>query len=577
MKTNIKNLINKTLVGVAAATLGLGAVSCSDMLDTKPQGQFTDEQIGEDEAIDFMTSAYATLMNHYFGNNESFAGPINNWVIDLRSDDAVKGGDGITMEAYMHQLEIGNVQNNNDIINFKWKNNYFSVSRCNTAIKAIQNAGNLSDEQKNSFVAEMKTLRAYYYFDMLRLFQKFPYFDETVSNPSEVRADEYTKAQIAEFIKQDLRDAYASLPETQPQVARFNKYVAAAILARVDLFTATSEYTNDIASVWAEVEQYTSYIINSGQYQLFPYFQDMSKPEYNNTMESVMAVQFSMANSPDQFNFNNCLNCTWSEGNIYGNGDDFYLGSQNLIDAFRTDASGLPYLNETTVNDHVMNVNYAGNVDPRLDLTFGRIGMWWRANPADANQNYMYNEQWCRNLELYGQYSGKKPYPAPYNPDVKVGIVPWGASSLNYIIIRYADVLLMKAEALIEQNKDLDGARQLINQVRQRAANSNSASYRPVDLDPNIAHYAIGQYPATGWNQDYARQALRHERRVEFAMEGLRWFDLLRWGTVLTTVNNYYASELQFHSYYQGANLSADELYFPIPLAQVDNSNGLYN
>ena len=577
MKTNIKNLINKTLCGVAVAALGIGATSCSDMLDTKPQGQFTDEQIGEDEAIDFMTAAYATLMNHYFGNNESFAGPINNWVIDLRSDDAVKGGDGITMEAYMHQLEIGNVQNNNDIINFKWRNNYFSISRCNTAIKAILNAGNLSEEQKASFSSEMKTLRAYYYFDMLRLFQKFPYFDETVSNPSEVRADEYTKAQIAEFIKEDLREAYKNLPETQPQVARFNKYVAAAILARVDLFTATSEYTNNIASVWAEVEQYTNYVINSGQYQLYPYFQDMSKPENNNKMESVMAVQFSMANSPSQYNYNNCLNCTWSEGNIYGNGDDFYLGSQNLVDAFRTDATGLPYLSETTVTDHIMNVNYAGNVDPRLDLTFGRIGMWWRANPSDANQNYMYNEAWCRNLELYGQYSGKKPYPAPYNPDVQVGIVPWGASSLNYIIIRYADVLLMKAESLIEQNKDLDNARQLINQVRQRAANSISATYRPVDLDPTIAHYSVGQYPATGWSQEYARQALRQERRIEFAMEGLRWFDLLRWGTVINVVNSYYASELQFHSYYQGANLTADELYFPIPLAQVDNSNGLYD
>ena len=577
MKTNIKNLINKTLCGVAVATMGIGAVSCSDMLDTKPQGQFTDEQIGEDEAIDFMTSAYATLMNHYFGNNESFAGPINNWVIDLRSDDALKGGDGITMEGYMHQLEIGNVQNNNDIINFKWRNNYFSVSRCNTAIKAILNAGNLSDEQKASFSSEMKTLRAYYYFDMLRLFKQFPYFDETVSNPSEVRADQYTKAEIAEFIKQDLREAYENLPETQPQVARFNKYVAAAILARVDMFTATSEYTNDVAAVWAEVEKYTNYVINSGQYSLYKRFQDMSKPEYNNMEESVMAVQFSMANSPDQFNYNNCLNCTWSDGNIYGNGDDFYLGSQNLVDAFRTDASGLPYLNETTVTDHIMNVNYAGNVDPRLDLTFGRIGMWWRANPADGSQNYMYNEAWCRNLELYGQYSGKKPYPAPYNPSVQVGIVPWGASSLNYIIIRYADVLLMKAEALIEQNKDLDGARQLINQVRQRAANSVDAAYRPVDLDPTIAHYAVGQYAATGWNQDYARKALRHERRIEFAMEGLRWFDLLRWGNVLNVVNDYYTSELQFHSYYQGANLTADELYFPIPLAQVDNSNGLYN
>ena len=108
--TTIKSFIKGATLATAAVTLGLGAVSCDDMLDTKPQGVFTSGQIGEDEALDMMTSAYATLLCHYFGNNESFAGPINNWVIDLRSDDALKGGDGVTMEGYMHQLEIGNVQ-----------------------------------------------------------------------------------------------------------------------------------------------------------------------------------------------------------------------------------------------------------------------------------------------------------------------------------------------------------------------------------------------------------------------------------------------------------------------------------
>lgn len=214
MKT-IKKILKTTAYSVAAITMGIGATSCDSMLDTKPQGSFTSSQIGEDEAIDMMTSAYATLLCHYFGNNESFAGPINNWVIDLRSDDALKGGDGVTMEGYMHQLEIGNVQSDNDVINFKWRNNYFSISRCNTAIKAILSAGNLADDVKTAYVAEMKTLRAYYYFDMYRLFAKFPYFDETVANPSECRADEYTREEIVGFIKEDLRQAYHNLPESR--------------------------------------------------------------------------------------------------------------------------------------------------------------------------------------------------------------------------------------------------------------------------------------------------------------------------------------------------------------------------
>ncbi len=558
MKT-IKSYIRSAAYIAAFAAAGFGTVSCDSMLDTKPQGSFTSEQIGEDEAVDMMVAAYATLLNHYFGNNESFAGPINNWVIDLRSDDALKGGDGVTKEAYMHQLEIGNVESNSAIINFKWRNNFFSVSRCNTAIKAIAAAGNIDASRKASMIAEMKTLRAYYYFDMYRLFEKFPYFDENVANPSECRADEYTRSQILGFIEADLRDAYEVLPETQEEVGRFNKYVAAAILAKVALFD----------SDWETVEKYAGYVISSGRYELYPNFLDISKPEMNNTYESVMAVQFSSANNPDQFNFNNCINCTYSEGNLYGNGDDFYLASQDLVNAFRTDVNGLPYLDGTQNSENVDKADYAGNVDPRLDFTLGRIGMPWRG--------YMYNEKWCRNLELYGQYSGKKPYPSPDSPYVTTGIVPWGASSLNYIIIRYADVMLMKAEALIEQNKDLDQARDLINQVRAKAARSVDASYTPVDCNPMVANYAVGQYPASGWSQDYARRAVRHERRVELAMEGHRWFDLLRWGTAVETVNRYYQFEAQFQPYYSGASLSADDLYFPVPLEQKDNAGGLYD
>lgn len=545
---------------MAAAVIASGAsmVSCDDMLDTKPQGTFTDEQIGDDEAVDIMTAAYATLLNHYFGNNESFAGPINNWVFDVRSDDALKGGDGITMEGYMHQLEIGNVQSDNDVCNFKWRNNYFSISRCNTAIRAISNSGTISEEQKKSMIAEMKTLRSYYYFDMYRIFEKFPYFDETVANPSGVRADQYTREQIMQFIKTDLADAYEVLPATQTEVARFNKYVAAALLARVALFD----------SDWATAEAYAGYVIDSGQYSLYPNFLDMSKPDFNNQYESVLAVQFSSANSPDQYNFNNCLNCTWSEGNLYGNGDDFYLASQDLVNAFRTDENGLPYLDGANDGKNVDKADFEGNVDPRLDFTLGRIGMPWRSHE--------YNEHWCRNLELYGQYSGKKPYPAPESPYVKPGIVPWGASSLNMLLIRYADVMLMKAEALIEQNKDLEEARNLINLIRARAARSVDAAYTPVDCNPMVANYAVSQYPATGWTQAYARKAVRMERRLELAMEGHRWFDLVRWGDVCNHINHYYSVEVAVHPYYAGANLSEDEIYFPIPINQVDNAGDLY-
>ncbi|MDE6577168.1 MAG: RagB/SusD family nutrient uptake outer membrane protein [Muribaculaceae bacterium] len=552
-------IINTAFLAATSLVCGMGFVSCDDMLDTKPQGQFTDVQIGDKEAIDLMTAAYATLLNHYFGNNESFAGPINNWVFDIRSDDAQKGGGELGYEVYMHEFSIGNVQSDNPILDFKWRNDFFSISRCNTAIRAIQSSGSLSDDVKKAYVAEMKTLRAYYYFDLYRIFKKFPYFDENVANPSGVSASEYTREQIARFIVNDLEESYNNNVASQSDPGRFNKYVAAAVLARVALFL------ND----YPTAEKYADYVIASNQYSLYPNFLDISKPEMNNQYESVMAVQFSSANSPDQYNFNNCLNCTVSEGNLYGNGDDFYTGSQNLVNAFRTDANGLPYLDEADAPaENLDHADYAGNVDPRVDFTFGRIGMPWRG--------YQYNENWCRNLNNYSQFSGKKPYPSPDSPYVQVGIVPWGASSLNYIIVRYADVMLMKAEALIEQNKDLDEARNLINLVRAKAARSVDPNYTPVDINPMVANYAVGQYSATAWNQDYARKAVRMERRLELAMEGLRWFDLVRWGIATEVVNKYYQTEASLYEYLNNAHLNEADIYCPIPLNQVDNAGDLY-
>ncbi|MDE7402002.1 MAG: RagB/SusD family nutrient uptake outer membrane protein [Muribaculaceae bacterium] len=566
MKTNIKRYLKAGALSVLALTAGLGTVSCDSLLDTKPTGVFGSDQIGEDEAVSLMVAAYATLMNHYFGNNESFAGPINNWIIDVRSDDALKGGDNVTMEGNLHQLEVGNVQSDNVSILFKWRNDFYSITRCNVALKGIEASTKLDAKTKASMIGEMKTLRAYYYFDLYRLFKKFPYFDEKTEDPSTVSASKYTKAEILGFIRSDLRESYKNMVDHQSQAGRFNKYVAAALLAKVDMF----------AHEYAEAEEYAGYVISSGLYDLYPNFGDISKPEMNNTYESIMACQFSTANNPDQFNFNNCINCTYNfldkdhTITAYGNGDDFYLGSQDLANAFRTDENGLPYLDGGNgVPDVVNAADYAGNVDPRIDFTLGRIGMPWRG--------YEYTEDWCRNLPLYGQYSGKKPYPSPDSPYVTTGIVPWGASSLNYIIIRYADVLLMKAEALIEQGKDLEQARNLINQVRRKAARSINPDYTPVDLNPMNANYLVKEYPASGWSVDYARKAVRHERRIELAMEGHRWFDLLRWGNALETMQKYYQFEQKYQPYYSSARLSEDDLYFPVPQEQKDNAGGLYD
>lgn len=554
----MKTYFNFKYMAIATvfAASSLSQTSCDDFLDLKPTGTFTEEQLDDSSIEGLMASAYAGLEAHFFGNNESFAGPITNWVFDVRSDDALKGGGDITMEQYIHQLEVSNVTSDNAVALDKWRNNYYAISRVHKAMNAIENS-NIAN--KATYLGELKLLRAYFYFDLIRIFKQVPYFTEN-EDPNGKRADEYTRDQIFSFIKQDLVDAYSVLPEEQSQAGRFNKYVAAAVMAKVSAFTSS----------WSDVETYANYVIASNKYDFYDNYGDMSKIEFNNKKESIMAVQFSTANNNAHINWSNLLNTTYSEGALFGTGDDFFLGSQNLVDAFATDNNGLPYLDGS---DHYVKTtengdgNYDGNVDPRLDFTVGRLGMPFRG--------HTYNKKWCRAYDIYGEYSGKKGLIDPSSPDMVQGF-PWGASALNYCIIRYSDIVLLKAEALIEQNKQLDEARTLINDVRKKAQRSIDGNYTPQDLDPFNANYNVGLYPSEGWTQEYARKAVRMERRLELAMEGNRWFDLLRWNTAVSTVNAYMQSEQRYHTYYAGNSISEDELYFPVPYEEVNNSNGLY-
>ena len=554
----MKTYFNFKYMAIATvfAASSLSLTSCDDFLDLKPTGTFTEEQLDDSSIEGLMASAYAGLEAHFFGNNESFAGPITNWVFDVRSDDALKGGGDITMEQYIHQLEVSNVTSDNAVALDKWRNNYYAISRVHKAMNAIENS-NIAN--KATYLGELKLLRAYFYFDLIRIFKQVPYFTEN-EDPNGKRADEYTRDQIFSFIKQDLVDAYSVLPEEQSQAGRFNKYVAAAVMAKGSAFTSS----------WSDVETYANYVIASNKYDFYDNYGDMSKIEFNNKKESIMAVQFSTANNNAHINWSNLLNTTYSEGALFGTGDDFFLGSQNLVDAFATDNNGLPYLDGS---DHYVKTtengdgNYDGNVDPRLDFTVGRLGMPFRG--------HTYNKKWCRAYDIYGEYSGKKGLIDPSSPDMVQGF-PWGASALNYCIIRYSDIVLLKAEALIEQNKQLDEARTLINDVRKKAQRSIDGNYTPQDLDPFNANYNVGLYPSEGWTQEYARKAVRMERRLELAMEGNRWFDLLRWNTAVSTVNAYMQSEKRYHTYYAGNSISEDELYFSVPYEEVNNSNGLY-
>ena len=557
----------KSIYKFICASLLIGSfTSCSDMLDTVPQGQFTSEQLDENSVEGLLASAYAGLEAHFYGNNEAFAGPSTNWIFDVRSDDAYKGGGGTGMEENIHLLEVSEITSDNVSCLNKWQNNYFAISRVHNAMLAIQSASDLDNAAQ--LIGELKTLRAWYYFDLIRIFKRIPYFTEA-DDPNTKTNDEFTREEIFSFIKGDLTDAIESLPAQKSAVGRITKTTAQALMAKVCAFTSS----------WEDVKTYAGAVISSGQYSLYANFGDLSKIDKNNGSESIFALQVSTANDNAHINWSNLLNCTYSDGNLYGTGDDFFYGSQNLVNAFRTDANGLPYL-DGTFNKVNVTANYTGNVDPRLDFTVGRIGMPWRG--------YTYTAGWCRAYDTYGEYSNKKGWPAP---EEALSAWPWGCSPLNFMFIRYADILLLKAEALIETasgsnaatDPSLVEARDLINQVRQRAANSIDGSYQPVDIDPFTANYKVGLYPTDydgnlTWTKERARMALRFERRLELALEGNRWFDLMRWGDdyLKSTINTYMQEETALRSYYKDRSISDNEIFLPVPLSEIDNSKGLY-
>ena len=215
---------------ICAAALFCSLTACNDELELAPQGQFTADQLTDSSIEGLMSSAYQSLEAHFFDNNNAaFAGPITNWVFDVRSDDAYKGGEGVSMESNIHQLEISNITSDNPTCLNKWENNYLGIARVHKAMLAIKDA---DVNGKEGMLGELKTLRAWFYFDLNRLFKSIPYFTED-DDPKTVPNGNLSKDEIYERIKQDLQEAYAAMPETQSQPGRFNKYVAAAVLAKV--------------------------------------------------------------------------------------------------------------------------------------------------------------------------------------------------------------------------------------------------------------------------------------------------------------------------------------------------------
>ena len=575
------------LKNILASLCVVMTTGCSDnFLENPPQGSLSDGVMNSPEAIELLVNAaYASLYGMTNEQGDPCMRPTTNWSYgEVRADNAYKGGGGEGDVWDVHAMETFQIQSNNGNLDGKWFNLYSLISRCNSALRVLKAADPNEYKDRDMRIAEVKVIRAHHYFELVRLFNKVPYIDEDlkVSEYVDVPNDQFTRKEHLARIAGDLLDAAEDLPEKQGEVGRINRNIALAYAAKVKLYEAyeQDEQTHVVTGVNKQLLREVVDLIDEVKgYDLLKDFQQLDMIAYENGPESVFSVQYSMndgSSDGGRINWSNLLNSPG--GNSPYHGDGFFLPSQDLINAYQTDENGLPVFDYQSRPDygvvefidetHQNLSNTEPTVDPRLDFVVGRPTITYKTYRETPCQS------WVRDRGVYGHNCAKRFWISPESPDMIKGW-PWGASELNWQIIRYADLLLYKAEALIELGEDLETARQLINRVRQRAMDSEYVKdFNNPEKD--AANYKIGLYPAEGWTQDYARQALRTEMRLEKALEGERFFDLVRWGIAQDVMTRYFEAEKDQRVYYQVAKFDAGEEYFPIPVAQYNFSLGRY-
>ena len=535
--------------------------SCSDFLDEKPKSILTPGEVKE-AYEGALIAAYSAL------GNDHYDAPFSLWPYGtVRSDDAYKGGSGEQDMSVFHFFEVSNnITTEFGEVDKLWYQCYLSISRANSAINTINAANDF--EGKNAKIAEARFLRGHFYFLLKVLFKYIPYVDETIpiADYGNVSNTALTNDELWQKIADDFQFGVDHLPVKQSDKGRANKYAAAAYLAKTYLYKAyrqDDKESNAVTSINSDdlqkVVKYADMLISSpyGLEDDFGY--NFLPGSFENGIESVFAVQYSSEDGTKfgRVNFSDLLSVPMKLGCC-----DFLKPSQTLVNAFRTQ-NGLPMFENYNTNQN----GYAEQNDPRLFHTVALPGM-----PYKYNETRIYEEDWNRNPNTYGVYASLKENVDP-DCDCFIEMVPFYANTKNRILIRYADVLLMKAEALIELHS-ANEALPLINAVRERAIKSTDLIYYASDK-VDVATYQNGVNCV--WNEDFARQALRWERRLEFAMENGRFFDLVRWGIAHDVMNNYYNVEKSRRYYYGGAHFIKNKHeYLPIPEQQIKFSKYLY-
>lgn len=566
----MKKINKKIVITAFLASIFMFYACKKTFLEKAPLGTLDESTLANKAGVEGLLIGAYSQLNGFGGANGGFYSTPSNWAFGgVASDDAYKGSDGGDQSSEANPIENHTVTSSNYPISSKWTAIYDGIVRCNSAIRVMGLAKDITEDDKKSLLGQARFLRGLYHFELKKIFNMVPYVDETVS----YGAGNYNVSNDKDIwpnIEADFKFAADNLPPTYPEVGRANKWAAKAYLAKALIFQKK----------FLEAKAILDDVIANGKntkgtpYKLVDKFADNFNAETENNSESIFQVQYSVndGSGANKSAWGDVLNFPYNNGSgdMPGGCCGFYQPTQNLVNAYRVDANGLPLLtgfNDVSIkSDQGLKSTEAfvpdtSPVDPRLDYTAGRRGipyLDWGINPG---------QKWIRDQSNGGPYNPIKNVYYKRQEGKLTDASFWtnGVVASNYSLIRFADVLLWAAECEVEVGT-LDRAKDLVNIVRSRAA--NTAGW----VQGSPANYKIGLYTAFS-SQDYGRSAVRFERRLEFAMEGHRFFDLVRWGIAASTLNTYIAKEKSLRQYLQTATFTAGKNeYFPIPQGQIDQS-----
>ncbi len=518
--------MKKIKISVLLLVCLLAFTECEKQLDLAPLGELTEDTFYQNERdFDAATlSAYNTFLNMYW---EAYAGWGKMGLVLMQDDDMLPANNG------SNQVEDFDWTNTNDHFSYLWGEAYKGIQRANVILDRLPEANGFTNEaNKARYEGEAKFIRAYWHFVLALNWENPPVIAQAIKSFEETMVSNSQPGEIWNLIISDLTDAKASLPLSydEANVGRITWGAATTLLGKVYLHKA--QLTNTPADYDQAIANLQE-VVSSNQYSLVDNYGDNFHIDHENNSESIFEVQIESEGSGN--------NNQWL-ANDFGTPENQDVGSvmsgrvaflrascgPTGVCAFRPEDASL---GEAVTSPSLMAAIEPD--DPRRPYIF-----------------YLEGDDYIEGLTYDAEWSVTGSTPSKYVIGTPI-IFPPISDTNNDRLLRYADVLLMLAEAKLLGNNDVEGAAALINEVRHRA-------------DPGET-ILVPRSDAVSADEMF--EFLMHERRIELAFEGWRYYDLVRWHKAgLINI----ATDIDFGRGPANSNWQERHLVKPIPLRERD-------